>query len=156
MASEILLSLRCCAIFSSDKPNRWFHPNRSLPNICVSRSPVARLLGRVWIFQRGVVGVGKRGCLRWMVCREESVLMNHVSATGSSHWQSQTGSDRTPQMLMEGRGGTQAGLIAVWWSEVPQSHHRPPPTTHPRLSQVDKSLYPTPSGLCHGVNAAII
>lgn len=78
---------------------------------------------------------------------------SHESRLGDclSRWHSQTGPDRTPQMLMEGRGGTQAGLIAVWWSEVPQSQHHPP-----RFPQVDRFFYPTPAGLCHGVNAAII
>lgn len=84
-------------------------------------------------------------------CAEKRVFSWITSSDLISHWQSQTGSDRTPQMLMEGRGGMQAGLIAVWWSEVPQSQHHPP-----RLPQVDSSFYPTPAGLCHSVNAAII
>lgn len=121
VASKILLGP--CAFFSLDKIDRWFHPNRSLwadprPLACSAECECFK------------VGRG-RGGLWWMMRQEESVLCERIS-----HWRSQ---NRLRQALMEGRGVTQEGLIAVWWPQVPQSQHHPPP----RLPQVDRSLYPT-------------
>lgn len=57
------------------------------------------------------------------MCREDCVLMNHISITVSPTDSLKQGSDGTLEILMERQKGMQMGLIAVWWLRVSQSQH---------------------------------